>query len=116
MSDTDIYKNREPVQNEPGNVNSKKRHHRRSASLTAFGETGNRRRRSKNSGLRRILHLSRKSANEKHFWWSLLGITIAILLVIAIWQFWYLEDVAREQAHMDEQHVPIQTTSESATE
>jgi hypothetical protein len=115
MSDTDIYKSHEPAQNGVVNPRSRKGRRRRSSSHSTFDETGERRRRSKNSGIRRLLHLSRKSSNEKSFWWGLLGITVAVLLVIAVWQFLYLEHVARDEAHMDEQYVPIRT-SESAVE
>ena len=116
MSETDIYKNREPIQNGPGKVHSKKRRRRRSASITAFDETGERRRRSKNSGIRRILHLSRKSSNEKSFWWAILSIVVVLLVGIAIWQFLYMEHVARKEAHLDELYVPIQTSPSSASE
>ena len=115
MSNTDIYKNNEPVRNGAVTPHARKgRRRRRSSSLTAFDETGDRRRRSKNSGFRRLLHLSRKSSNEKSFWWGFLAVVVVILVVIAIWQFLYLEHVARDEAHMDEQYIPIQTSESPA--
>lgn len=115
MSDTDIYKNNERIQTGAAKPQSRKGRRRRSASLTAFDETGDRRRRSKNSGIRRLLHLSRKSSNEKSVWWGLLATVVVLLLIIAIWQFWYLEHAARKQALQEGLYVPIQT-SESAAE
>jgi hypothetical protein len=115
MSDTDIYKNREamPI----GGKSPKKKRHRRSASRRAFDEDHNRKRRSKNSGFRRLLHLTRKSDNEKYFWGSI-GITIVVVLVlIAIWQFWVAEVLVRSEEskndYMEYQpHIP-QTTDSS---
>jgi len=53
--------------------------------------------------------LSRKQENEKKFWWGLLIATVVILSVVAIWQFWYLERVAREQTRQNEMYVPLQS-------
>jgi len=107
MSQTDIYKNRERVQTTPTAPHAKKGLRRRSSSRDAFDETGNRRRRSKNSGLRRLLHLSRKEGAEKKFWWGLLIAIVVILSFIAIWQFWYLEHAALKQSRQNEMYVPI---------
>ena len=113
MSDTDIYKNNESVRSEAVTPHSRKGRRRRSSSLTSFDETGDRRRRSGNSGFRRLLHLSRKSTNEKKFWWGLLTAVVVLLIAIAIWQFFYLEYTAREQERQDD-HVPIQTSGSVA--
>ncbi len=104
MSETDIYKNREEDRSGPSAPHPSKRR-RRSASRQLFDDTGNRHRRSKNSGFRRLLHISRKGKNEKRFWWGLLIATVVVLCIIAIWQFFYLEKVAREQAKRDEMRV-----------
>ncbi|RKX47229.1 MAG: hypothetical protein DRP64_01635 [Verrucomicrobia bacterium] len=112
MSDTDIYKSREQSPNTSTASRSGKR--RRSSSRHPFDEK-DRRRRSKNSGLRRFLHLYRKGENEKHFWRGLLVATVVIMALIAIWQFWYLERVAREQSRQGDMYIPIQEQSQDAS-
>ncbi|MEN7973412.1 MAG: hypothetical protein ABFR47_06220 [Verrucomicrobiota bacterium] len=113
MSDTDIYKSKKQAPVAPT-----KPRRRRSSSNSAFDETGNRRRRSKNSGVRRLLHLMRKSDNEKEFWLTVLIAIVVILSLLAIWQFWYLEHVARGQSRLDEMNLPTshQSQTESAVE
>lgn len=99
MSDTDIYKNREAMP--AGGKSPRKKRHRRSASRRAFDDH-DRKRRSKNSGFRRFLHLARKSDNEKFFWGSM-GITVVVILVlIAIWQFWIAEALVRSAEQKNE--------------
>ena len=115
MPNTDIYKNNERIQPGAEKPQPRKGRRRRSSSLTAFDETGDRRRRSKNSGMRRLLHLSRKTSNEKSFWWGFLAVAVVILLAIALWQFWYLEHATRKQTLEEGLYIPIQT-SESAAE
>jgi len=88
---------------------------RRSSRRASLDENGNRRRRSKNSGLRRLLHLSRKTSNEKSFWWGLLIATGVILIFIAIWQFWYLERVARKQSKQNEMYIPLRDQSRAGS-
>ncbi|MDF7825535.1 hypothetical protein P4B35_16030 [Pontiellaceae bacterium B12227] len=99
MSDTDIYKNREamPVGNKPPH----KRRRRRKKTQRAFDDH-DRKRRSKNSGLRRLLHLSRKSENEKVIWISAGVLFAVVLIVIAIWQFVIKEQLVREQETADQ--------------
>ena len=98
MSETDIYKKREPM---PIGKKPEKKRKRRSSSQRAFDET-NRKRRSKNSGLRRVLHLSRKSKNEKYVW-SWLGILFVLVLVlVGVWQFLIQEHLIREEEKADE--------------
>jgi hypothetical protein len=99
MSDTDIYKNREamPIGNKP----EKKRRRRRSGSNRAFDDHS-RKRRSKNSGFRRFLHLFRKSKNEKIIWISMGVLFVSILIFIAIWQFVILEYKVRQQEKSDD--------------
>ena len=121
MSKTDIYKSRERAQQTSDDPRFRKGRKRRSSSRRAFDDHERRRRR-KNSGLRRLLHLSRKSENEKRLWLTMLIIAVALLMGIAIWQFWYLEHVARKEARKNEMYAPIQripeadTGSKSATE
>ncbi len=117
MSETDIYKNREPIQQTSDDPRFRKGRRRRSSSLRTFDEH-ERKRRSKNSGLRRLLHLSRKKGNEKNFWWGVLIVVVVLLVGIGLWQFWYLEHVARKQAKENELYVPIQRIpkAESAAE
>ncbi|VGO16604.1 hypothetical protein PDESU_05195 [Pontiella desulfatans] len=99
MSDTDIYKNREamPIGNKPPN----KRRKRRSTSHRAFDDKS-RKRRSKNSGLRRLLHLSRKSDNEKYFWGTMGILIVVVLAVIGIWQFVIMEYIVRSEETKNE--------------
>lgn len=94
MSDTDIYKNREALP--MGNKPEKKRRRRRSGTQRAFDDHS-RKRRSKNSGLRRFLHLSRKSENEKKIWSSVGILLLALLIIVAIWQFVISEQLIRQQ-------------------
>jgi len=112
MSDTDIYKSREQSQHTSNASRSGRR--RRSSSHHPFDEK-DRRRRSKNSGLRRFLHLYRKGENEKHFWRGLLVAIVVIMILIAIWQFWYMEHVAREQSRQGDMYIPIQEQSQAAS-
>ena len=99
MSETDIYKNREamPVGNKP----PKKKRRRRAASQRAFDDR-TRKRRSKNSGLRRTLHLFRKNENEKVIWVSFGVLFVAILTIIAIWQFLISEKLVRDKETKEE--------------
>ena len=102
MSKTDIYKNEEQVQlssNDPRFQKKKRR--RRSSSRRSFDEH-DRRRRSKNAGFRRLMHLSRKSENEKAFWISILITIIGLLVLTGVWQYWYLGHVASQQSLEDE--------------
>jgi hypothetical protein len=112
---SDIYKSREPLPGVPKESRPRKGRRRRSASRRAFDDTGHRRRRKKNSGFRRLLHLARKNKNEKRFWWGLLISIVVGLVLLAIWQFFYLEHVAREQARQNELYVPLMP-GESAPE
>ncbi|WP_372846579.1 hypothetical protein [Pontiella sp.] len=92
MPNTDIYKQREPLPF--GNKPPEKKRRRRSASKRAFDDHS-RKRRSKNSGLRRLLHLWRKSSNEKAIWISIGVVFIVLLIVVAVWQFVILEHMVR---------------------
>jgi hypothetical protein len=100
MSDTDIYKNREAMPM-GGPKNPKKRRKRRTTTQHAFDDRP-RKRRSKNSGLRRLLHLSRKSDNEKFFWGAMGISAVVVLVIIAIWQFWIAEMLVRSQEKKNE--------------
>jgi ATP-dependent Zn protease len=102
---SDIYKNQQQVQVA---VNKPKRRRRRSSSRSAFDEDGNRRRRSSNSGVRRWLHLFRKPANEKKIWMGMLITAVVLLTIIGLWQFVYMEHVARKKTMQNEMVVPLQ--------
>lgn len=93
---TDIYKNREPMPFSGANRPKKKRR-RRSQSRRAFDDHSQRKRRSRNSGFRRLLHLSRKSSNEKVFWSTIGIVTVVLLIALGIWQFWIREMQIRKQ-------------------
>ena len=112
---SDIYKNQQQM---PVAATKPKRRRRRSSSSTTFDDTGKRRRRSGNAGVRRFLHLFRKPANEKKIWWSTLIVIVVALTIIAIWQFLYLEHVARERSKKSELYVPLsnQPQTDSAAE
>ena len=99
MSDTDIYKERESIP--VGNKSPRTKRQRRKESRRAFDDK-DRKRRSKNSGLRRLLHLLRKSDNEKYFWCSMGVLFIGLLLIIAIWQFVVVENAIRSDEIKDE--------------
>ncbi len=122
MAQTDIYKNNERTQMPSEDPRLRKGRRRRSSSRRVFDEHDHHRRRSKNTGLRRLLHLFRKSENEKHFWWGLLIAVVVTLGVIAIWQFWFLGEVARKQSLRNEyalpqQNIPrVESTDGSASE
>lgn len=95
MSDTDIYKNREAMP--MGKKPEKKKRRRRSRSQRSFDDHSSRKRRSKNSGFRRFLHLSRKSDSEKMIWSTMGVLLLAMLIIIAIWQFVIAEQLIRKQ-------------------
>lgn len=112
---TDIYKQREPMPM-TGSNRPKKNRKRRSRSRRQFDDTTHRKRRSKNTGFRRLLHLARKSENEKFFWGSIGIATVVILVLIGIWQFWIKEILVRDQEKKNEYliyHPPIPSASET---
>ena len=98
---SDIYKQRPEI---PVAKSVNRRRRRRSAADGTFDETKTRRRRSKNSGLRRLLHLFRKEENEKRIWISALVVALVVLLIVGIWQFWYLEQEARQRAREQDKY------------
>ena len=98
MSQTDIYKNKEQVQSTSDGSQSRKGRRKHRTSTPRTFDNHDRKRRSKNSGLRRFLHLFRKSENERAIWWGLLIVVVILLLLSAIWQFGYIEYVARQQS------------------
>lgn len=100
MSETDIYKNREAMPR--GKKPEKKKRRRRSESKRAFDDHS-RKRRSKNSGLRRFLHLSRKTESEKVIWSTTGILAVVLLILIAIWQFFVSEQLIRKQEKEAEQ-------------
>ena len=99
MAETDIYKQREPLPY-GGKSPRKKQRRRRSASHRRFDDP--KKRRSRNSGVRRLVHLSRKGENEKYFW-TLLGVVmITLLLLVGIWQFFIRESMIRAEEREDD--------------
>jgi hypothetical protein len=94
MSDTDIYKKREAMP--MGKTPQKKQRRQRSKSRRAFDDHS-KQRRSKNSGLRRFLHLARKSKNEKLIWGAVGILLVIVLVIIGIWQFVISEYLIRQQ-------------------
>lgn len=101
MSDTDIYKKREPMP--LGNRHPKRsKRRRRSSRKSRPFDDHSRARRTKNTGLRRLLHLYRKKENEKFFWWTLLGTIVVLLVLLAIWQFGIREHFIRQQEKEDD--------------
>ncbi|MEI6891174.1 MAG: hypothetical protein V5783_03290 [Pontiella sp.] len=98
MSDTDIYKNREPI---PMGKKVPKKKRRRSSSRRAFDDQSGRKRRSKNSGLRRGIHLFRKSENEKAIWILFSVLIVLVLVSVGVWQFFLSEILIREQQAAD---------------
>ena len=112
---SDIYKNRQVM---PAVKPKPKRRRRRSSQDAVFDESGNRRRRSRNSGFRRLLHQMRKPHNEKRIWLGMLIAAVVLLIAIGIWQFFYMEHIARERDKQKELHIPIQSQpqAESAAE
>lgn len=49
-----------------------------------------------------MLHLYRKKESEKVFWWSVLGTFVAVLAILAIWQFGIREHLIRKQEKQDD--------------
>ena len=96
MSKTDIYNTREPIKS--SSVSASKKRRRRSESSKTFGVEQPRKRRSRNSGLRRLLHLSRKSENDKKIWITIFVLIAVALTWIGIWQFWYLDYQIQKQS------------------
>ena len=97
MSETDIYKNKQRMP--AGKTPPPKR--RRTRSSRRFDEPS-RKRRSKNSGLRRLAHLFRKSENEKAVWYTFFIAMAIMLSLIGIWQFWYLDYAADKEMRQAE--------------
>ena len=101
MSDTDIYKSREPMPFGGRNPKRSSRRRRRSDRPRRAFDDQDRKRRSRNSGLRRLLHLYRKRDNEKIFWWTVFILFMAGLIWVAVYQFVIREGEIREQEQSD---------------
>ncbi len=91
-SSSDIYEVHEsPRLKQASQAPSKRRHRRRESFDDAV--TGDllaaNRRRSRNSGLRRFLHLLKKPDYSKKFWLTVLGIFVAVILVLFIWDLFF---------------------------
>lgn len=101
MSDTDIYKKREPMPYGSDRNRKPKRRRRSSRQHRAFDDP-NRKRRSRNSGLRRLLHLYRKQENEKVVWWTLMIVIVIGIVSLAVWQFVIREYQIRHAEQQDD--------------
>lgn len=113
---SDIYKQRPPM---PAAKPRPSRRRRRSTADGTFDENKPRRRRSRNSGLRRLVHLFRKDENERTIWVSALVIALLVLVAVGLWQFWYREQQVRKKTREQEQARPVQRiprSPESAAE
>ena len=107
---SDIYKQRPQItaaKPRPG------RRRRRSSADGTFDENKPRRRRSRNAGLRRLIHLFRKDENERTSWVSALVIALLVLVVVGLWQFWYREQLVRKKTREKEQARPVQSIPRS---
>ena len=105
MSDTDIYKNRErmPISSKNPRRYGKGRKCRSSAeSKRSFDDQSGRKRRSKNAGFRRFLHLYRKKESERIFWWVMGTILVGLLIGAGIWQFYVNPQRAKDQQRQHE--------------
>ncbi|MBT8042883.1 MAG: hypothetical protein HKP10_07335 [Kiritimatiellales bacterium] len=94
MPETDIYNNREPMP--IGNRYPKRRRRRRSAEDRAFDDK-QRKRRTSNSGFRRMIHLARKSEFQKFLWIGIGVLTLALVLLSAIWEFVIIPQMAEAE-------------------
>ncbi len=115
---SDIYKQREamPVGK---NDRPKRRRKPRSTKTPEFDSTHKRKRRSKNSGLRRLLHLMRKSNTEKYIWASAGVAVVVIVAGVAIWQFVIVEyriGAEEDQISAEQSQPSIPEQPDSATE
>jgi hypothetical protein len=91
MASSDIYLTKEPLgQNRPQNSSSRRQRRIKSFDETAQGNvSATHRRRSSNSGFRRLRHLMKKSEFNKKFWITVIGsLGLALLLLIA-WDFFF---------------------------
>ncbi|MBN2162784.1 MAG: hypothetical protein JXR25_15230 [Pontiellaceae bacterium] len=113
MSDTDIYKKREPMPIGTRRPKHSGRRRRSNREKRPFDDQ-NRKRRSRNSGFRRLLHLYRKRDNEKIFWWSLFISTLVLLVGLAVWQFVIREATIRQQEKGDD-YIEYQQTKDATS-
>ena len=98
MSKTNIYKRQEL----PAGKRKKHRPKRRVPRRTQFDDHSNRKRRSKNSGFRRLLHIYRKETAQKHLWRGALIFLLIGIVLAAVYQFWYLDKIVQKE--MQEKH------------
>jgi len=85
MSSSDIYSSRDPIQ--PISSSQKKRKNRDQEGLNGDLKNGKRKRRSRNSGWRRFVHLYRKERVQKRVWIGVFIFFIFILIVAAFVEF-----------------------------
>lgn len=80
MADTDIYKSRERM---PVSRENTRRYTKRKRRSNSSDQP--RKRRSRNSGFRRLLHLYRKEKKQRIFMWIVAVLIIALLVYAIIW-------------------------------
>lgn len=118
MSDTDIYKSnerRDLVQPENPKFHRRRRRKRSSEGDQLTFDDPRRekhvsgKRRSSNSGLRRMRHTMKKPHNQKRFYWIIGVSTVVILIGLALWQYW-LRDLTITQ------ELPVEPVPETTSE
>ena len=116
MSSTDIYKTKESpwVQEQQKKASSSQRRRRRSAGKT-FDQAVNpdlantHKRRSRNSGFRRLQHLLKRPDFAKRFWGTIIGVSAITLITLLVWDlFFRYPDSVEESAE-----TPIPTQQEA---
>jgi hypothetical protein len=92
MASSDIYETKEPPWAKKAEPPKKRRHHRHQET---FDEAVNKdlsathRRRSHNSGFRRLRHRLKDPAFSKKFWISTLGSAGLILILLIVWDMFF---------------------------
>lgn len=95
MPSSDIYNIKESPWAKAQQEEEKKSRRRRRRHTESFDDVVNKdvsrthRRRSKNSGFRRFLHLMKKPEFSKKFWTILASVFGAILIVLLVWDWFF---------------------------
>lgn len=105
MSKTDIYLSNE--RRDPVTPDNPKFHRRRSKRRTekeqlTFDSPQRHKhpaskRRSKNSGPRHLRHVLKKPHVQKRLTWTIIIVTVLILVLLAIWQYWLRDRLSRDE-------------------
>ena len=96
MSKSDIYKNNEIFH--PTKKSNKKPRRRRSSSASDSRtfDAPKTRRRSRNSGFRRFIHLYRRNRIQKLVWGFIWLFLLSLIIISGLWEFW-LKDRTTEK-------------------